>query len=222
MLWQAWKLTHWDRQTTYGSSWSVVSGSCSMWSMLGRRSLVWDTCLHASTQCHACQACWFTNEKISAAGEFLSACHLCSYTSYRYIFANIYLTVKLLSWQCNYVIYWQAKQLSWTRKVATNSCSVGSDVRGVENAKLTRLWPSFSPTPVHPEDSGSRNANTGNTCTAKHIIAAWALFSRAGHDWGYERWENDVNGSLKLSCRNVLIIFPLEVTFQSVFPSERQ
>ena len=38
-----------------------------------------------------------------------------------------------------------------------------------------------------------------------------------------QRWENYVNGSLELSCRNVLIIiFPLEVTFHGVFPSERQ
>lgn len=43
-------------QTTYSSSWSVVSGSRSMWSML-KRSPVGDTCLHTSVQCHAYQAC---------------------------------------------------------------------------------------------------------------------------------------------------------------------
>lgn len=77
MLWQACKPTHRDGQIAVGSSWGVVSGSCSMRSMLGT-SLVGDTCLPASVRCHKCQACWFATT--GAAGHFLPDCATCSFS----------------------------------------------------------------------------------------------------------------------------------------------
>lgn len=147
VLWQARKLTHWDRQTTYGSSWGVVSGSCSMWSTSGRRGLG-DTCLHASTQCHACQACWFTPKTTSPAGGVLQ------------MLRKHYLTLRLVSY-----LYTFVSTVFLTPKVTTNSCCVSSDDHEVENANPTGLWHSFSP-PHHHQCTRGTVASTMQTTHA--------------------------------------------------------
>lgn len=121
-----------DRQIAVGSRGGVVSGSCSMCSMLGW-SLVGDTCLPASVPCHKCQACWLATAR--AAGRFLPACCVsscnCSTNVFLLIAGLLASVVAVL--RCYGLSY---RVINW-KQTAVRAARMTS-----KDSEAARVWPS--------------------------------------------------------------------------------
>lgn len=131
-----------------GVSCQVAAECGACWREVGLETRV---CIHQYNVTHA--------KYVSVLQEgVLSACHLHS------CFCHRYVVLISLSSVCLF-FFRQAKQMSCTSKVTKKKTAVVMAQMTVEWRMW--LWPWFSPTPVHPEDSYRNNANTGQQMHCK-------------------------------------------------------